>query len=666
MAWRRRGLPRGAALRSRRVAPAGGELYLGADGSFEYRQGGRVAQFLGAALGAWSLLGSSNWDPRSLRLNFELFDDLVQGTIGYIRENHVMAERAFEWRVLEWESALSHSSHPMIIDRLADLADIQARVLRRLMGMPDPDLAARVDGDKVILIAHELTPSVTVQLDPRHVIGIATDLGTRTSHSAILARSLDIPCVVSLGNVSETVRDGDELILDGRQGRIVIAPTEEEKEAYRQRDYLVREWEQELVLLAHLPSVTRDGMRVRLLSNIDLPGEAENAYNHGAEGVGLYRTEFLVVGRATAPGEEEQYAAYRKVAEAFPGQPVVIRTFDLGGDKFPAFLHIGREENPFLGWRAIRVCLDEPEIFRTQLRALGRALKHGDIRIMLPLVNEISEVERSRALMKQCLAELRAEGHDVPEEFRLGAMIETPAAAMLSPELARHVDFFSIGTNDLVQYTLAVDRGNSRLARLYNPFHPAVVRLIDMTARAGREAVRTHRRRPGRVASSPRPRVQRRVQSRTWRARHDGERRSATSAETGAVYGSRIARWKSAHRHLEQAYSFVVTLRTGVVGGVAAPLARARPDVVQDDHRPLSIRQQLQSRLQPPPLLTGSKCDRAITSPSSATPSTTGCSTPATSRTSCCWANATAPDASRRVLRFCIRRSSIVMLCEGK
>jgi phosphotransferase system enzyme I (PtsI) len=425
------------------------------------------------------------FDPQVLMLEDA---DLVQGTIGYIRENHVMAERAFEWRVLEWESALSHSSHPMIIDRLADLADIQARVLRRLMGMPDPDLAARVDGDKVILIAHELTPSVTVQLDPRHVIGIATDLGTRTSHSAILARSLDIPCVVSLGNVSETVRDGDEMILDGRQGRVVISPSEEEKETYRQRDYVVREWEQELVLLAHLPAVTRDGLKVALRSNIDLPGEADSARNHGADGVGLYRTEFLVVGRATPPGEEEQYGAYRKVAEAFPGQPVVIRTFDLGGDKFPAFLHIGREENPFLGWRAIRVCLDEPEIFRAQLRALGRSMAHGDVRIMLPLVNEISEVERSRVLMHQALAELRAEGYDVPDTFSLGAMIETPAAAMLAPELAQHVDFFSIGTNDLVQYTLAVDRGNSRLARLYNPFHPSVVRLLDVITRAGNQA----------------------------------------------------------------------------------------------------------------------------------------------------------------------------------
>ncbi|HYW12721.1 MAG TPA: phosphoenolpyruvate--protein phosphotransferase, partial [Longimicrobium sp.] len=209
---------------------------------------------------------------------------------------------------------------------------------------------------------------------------------------------------------------------------------------------------------------------------------------HGAQGVGLYRTEFLVIGRNTAPVEEEQYAAYRRVVEAFPGAPVVIRTFDLGGDKFPAFLHIGREENPFLGWRAIRVCLDEPEIFRTQLRALVRAMAHGDLRVMLPLVNEISEVERSRALLDECIAQLRSEGEPVPERYLLGAMVETPAAAMSAPELARHVDFFSIGTNDLVQYTLAVDRGNSRLARLYNPFHPAVVRLLDLIIRAGNAA----------------------------------------------------------------------------------------------------------------------------------------------------------------------------------
>jgi len=415
--------------------------------------------------------------------------DLVQGTLGYIRENHLSAERAFEWRVLEWESALSHSSHPMVLDRLNDLADVQNRVQRRLMSLPDPDIGSRAAEHKhVILVARELTPSLTVQLDPEHVIGIATDLGTRTSHSSILARSLDIPCVVSLGDLSEQVRDGQEVILDGRTGRVIVDPSADEQQAYRERDFAVREWEQELVLLAHLPSRTRDGVGLELRSNIDLPGEATSARNHGACGIGLYRTEFLVVGRNTAPGEDEQYRAYRAVAEAFPAHPVIIRTFDLGGDKFPAFLHMAPEENPFLGWRAIRVCLDEPAIFRTQLRALLRAMKHGDVRIMLPLINDISEVEQTRRLIEESREQLAAEGHEVPETYSLGAMIETPAAALSAPELARHVDFFSIGTNDLVQYTLAVDRGNSRLAKLYNPFHPAVVRLMDMTARAGREA----------------------------------------------------------------------------------------------------------------------------------------------------------------------------------
>jgi phosphoenolpyruvate-protein phosphotransferase (PTS system enzyme I) len=417
--------------------------------------------------------------------------DLVQGTIAAIRENQLPAERAFEWRVLEWESALSHSSHPMVIDRLADLSDVQSRVLRRLMGMPDPDHALRIGeegAERVVLVARELTPSITVQLDPTKVLGIATDLGTRTSHSAILARSLDLPCVVALGDLSERLRDGDEIILDGRQGRVILHPSEEEKAAYRRRDYLIREWEQELVLLAHLPAVTRDGARVALRGNIDLPGEAVAAKSHGADGVGLYRTEFLVVGRSTPPGEDEQYRAYRQVVEAFAEAPVTIRTYDLGGDKFPAFLHMGREENPFLGWRAIRVCLDEPEMFRGQLRALLRAGVHGDLRVMLPLVNEIAEIETTRALMEECGRELRAEGVEAVDTLPLGAMIETPAAAMTARELARHVDFFSIGSNDLVQYTLAVDRGNSRLAPRYLPFHPAVVRLMSAAIRAAREA----------------------------------------------------------------------------------------------------------------------------------------------------------------------------------
>ncbi len=413
-------------------------------------------------------------------------DELIGGTERYIRENHLSAERAFEWRVLEWEAQWSHTAHPMVLDKLNDLADVQGRVLRRLMNLPELDLSTLVGDEKVIVVARDLTPSAAAQLDPQHVVGLATDAGTRTSHSSILARSLHIPCVVSLDGLSLEVADGDELILDGRTGRVIVNPTEDEKRRFRELDFQIREWEQELLLLAHLEPATQDGVTVELRANIDLPGEAQEAHAHGAHGIGLYRTEFLVVGRNAFPGEEEQYRAFRTALEVFPEDPVVIRTYDLGGDKFPAFLHMPKEENPFLGWRAIRLCLDEPEFFRIQLRALLRARVHGDLQIMLPMVTQISELTRTRAMIAEVAEELRAEGVAFAPDCPVGAMIETPAAALIAEELAQHADFFSIGTNDLVQYTLAVDRGSSRLAHLYNPFHPGVVRLIDHVARAGK------------------------------------------------------------------------------------------------------------------------------------------------------------------------------------
>lgn len=414
--------------------------------------------------------------------------DLVDGAIEYIRENHLGAARAFELRMLEFQSALTRAGHPMGLDRLNDMLDVQVRVVRRLLGLPDPAIAP-ADGDqKVVLFARDLTPTITVQLDRGAVLGIATDAGTRTSHSAILARSLGLPAVVSLGDLSERITTGQEVILDGRGGRVIVEPEEREKRLYRERDITVREWEQELLLLAHLDAVTADHEAVVLRANIDMPLEAQTARDHGAVGVGLFRTEFLVVGRNTMPGEEEQYRAYRQVAEAFPEGAVIIRSYDLGGDKFPLFLHMPPEENPFLGWRAIRVCLDTPELFRTQLRAMLRATVHGDVRIMLPLVNEVDEILRTRALLDEEAQKLRADGIDVAPDYKLGIMIETPAAAMSARELARHVDFLSIGTNDLVQYSLAVDRGNARLAPLYNPFHPGVVRMIREVVEAGREA----------------------------------------------------------------------------------------------------------------------------------------------------------------------------------
>ena len=414
--------------------------------------------------------------------------DLVDGTVAYIRENHLSAARAFELRMLEFQSEWSRSGHPMIMDRLNDLADIQLRVIRRLLDLSDPDIKLGALQDRVILVARDLTPTLTVQLDRERIIGLATDAGTRTSHAAILARSLNLPAVVSLGDLSTVLTSGQELILDGRAGRVIVEPTAADVQLYRERDIRIREWEQELILLAHLDAVTPDHQHILLRANIDRPGEALSARSHGARGIGLYRTEFFVVGRSTPPEEEEQYRCYRDVLDTFPEDAVYIRTFDLGGDKFPLFLHMPPEENPFLGWRAIRVCLDMPDLFRAQLRALLRATAHGDVRIMIPLVNEVSEIRRTRQLLEEEAEKLSDAGVAFNRGYKLGVMIETPAAALTAAELARYSDFFSIGTNDLVQYTLAVDRGNSRLAPLYNPFHPGVVRLLERTARAGQDA----------------------------------------------------------------------------------------------------------------------------------------------------------------------------------
>ena len=414
--------------------------------------------------------------------------DLVSGTEFYIRENHLSAARALELRMLEFQSQWRETDHPMVMDRLNDLIDVETRLVRHLLGQEDPDVALGDIDEPVIVVARELTPSMTVQLDRDVVRGLATDAGTRTSHSAILARALGIPAVVGLADLSRRVDTGQAVILDGRVGRILVDPDPSETARYQERDIQVRQWEQELDQLAHLDPETPDREVVQLRANIDFPGEAEAVRDRGAQGVGLLRTEFLVVGKASMPGEEEQYEAYRHVAETFAHEAVFIRTFDLGGDKFPVFLHMPVEENPFLGWRAVRVCLDTPDLFRTQLRALLRATAHGDVRIMLPLVTTVDEIRDTRRMLEEEEAGLHAADVAFNPGYKLGVMIETPAAALIAEELGRHADFFSIGTNDLTQYTLAVDRGNARLAPRYTPFHPAVLELIRQTLHAGRAA----------------------------------------------------------------------------------------------------------------------------------------------------------------------------------
>jgi phosphotransferase system enzyme I (PtsI) len=414
--------------------------------------------------------------------------DLVDDVEGYIRENHLSAARAVELRMLEFQSRWRDTGHPMVMDRLNDLVDLETRLVRRLMGLGDPDGVLEGIAEPAILVGRDLTPSITVQLDPNRVLGLAMDAGTRTSHSAILARALEIPAVVGLGDLAGSVDEGDELILDGRAGRVIACPDDREREVYRDRDIQAREWEQELVLLAHLDAITPDRQKVLLRANIDMPGEARSAREHGAEGIGLFRTEFLVVGRRSLPEEEAQYQAYREVAETFPTETVIIRTFDLGGDKFPLFLNMPAEENPYLGWRAIRVCLDMPELFRTHLRAMLRATIHGDLRIMLPLINDLSELRETRRILEDEEDRLNADGIPFNPGYKLGVMIETPAAALSAPRLARYADFFSIGTNDLTQYTLAVDRNNSKLSNRFTPYHPAVLEMLRRTADAGRGA----------------------------------------------------------------------------------------------------------------------------------------------------------------------------------
>jgi phosphoenolpyruvate-protein phosphotransferase (PTS system enzyme I) len=394
------------------------------------------------------------------------------------------AEDAFNLVMLEWKRQYAESPQPMVRERVSDLVDVHIRVLTILLGLPDQDPVDVSKGTNAILVTRDLTPSLTVQLDREAIAAIATDAGTPTSHVAILARSLGLPAVVGLRDATKGLRGDERVVVDGSRGILIVNPSEEEEATFRGRAEQEAAAELELRTFVGLGSETADGVPIVLRANVDLPEEAETAATSGAQGVGLMRTEFLVVSRTGMPDEEEQYRAYSRVVVAFGGHPVVVRTYDIGGDKLPVGGY-PPEPNPFLGWRAIRMCLDEPDIFRTQLRAMLRAAVHGDLRIMLPLVVTLDEVRQARALLDEAKAELSARGVEFRPNVPLGVMIETPAAAVAADTFVGEVEFFSIGTNDLVQYTLAVDRGNANLASRFTPLHPAVLRLIQRTVDVG-------------------------------------------------------------------------------------------------------------------------------------------------------------------------------------
>lgn len=407
--------------------------------------------------------------------------ELLTGVEELIRQN-LGAEKAFDIVLLAWQQRFARHATPMLRERVGDLTDVHIRVLSILLDLPDHDPVDVPKGSNAILVTHDLTPSLTLQLDREAIGGIATEEGTATAHVAILARSLGLPAVVGLRQAARGLRGGEIAILDGGEGTLTISPTESEIVDARLRSEADQARDEEMREDAQSESVTLDGTAVLVRANVDIPEEAELAATSGADGVGLMRTEFLVVGRTNMPDEEEQYRAYRRVAEAFRGRPVVIRTFDIGGDKLPVggYPH---EANPFLGWRAIRMCLDEPALFKVQLRALLRAAMHGDVRIMLPLVVTVDEVREARVLLEEAEQELVERRVPFKRGVPLGVMVETPAAAVACDTLVRDVDFLSIGSNDLVQYMLAVDRGNVNLASRFTPLHPAVLRLIrEVTA----------------------------------------------------------------------------------------------------------------------------------------------------------------------------------------